>query len=191
VRICSFEPIADTNAEVVVLGSMPGVASLRAQQYYAHPQNAFWRIIGELLGADANAPYRKRIRILKVARIAVWDVLASCVRVGSSDASIEDDSLIANDFRAFFGTHPRIRRVFFNGTKAEACYRRHVLPQLVDLPLVYFRLPSTSPANASVTFADKLDAWRAILLPRPSAGTRPPTSEHFSHDARNDQSPCH
>ena len=174
-RARSFEPIADANAEVLVLGSMPGVASLRAQQYYAHPQNAFWRIIGALLGVGADASYTKRIKALKSAHIAVWDVLESCVREGSADAMIEDDSLLANDFRTFFGRHARIKRVFFNGTKAEACYRRHVLRELEPGPIAYARLPSTSPANASVPFADKLDAWRAILPPQPTAGVRAAT----------------
>jgi TDG/mug DNA glycosylase family protein len=174
-RVRSFEPIADANAEILLLGSMPGIASLRAQQYYAHPQNAFWRIIGELLGVGTDASYAKRIKALKSARIAVWDVLESCVREGSADAMIEDDSLRANDFRTFFATHTRIRRVFFNGTKAEACYKRHVLHHLESGPIAYSRLPSTSPANASVTFADKLDAWRAILPPPRTSGNRAPT----------------
>jgi TDG/mug DNA glycosylase family protein len=174
-RVRSFQPIADANAEVLVLGSMPGVVSLRAQQYYAHPQNAFWRIIGELLGVDADASYARRVKALKAARIAVWDVLESCVREGSADAMIEDDSLLANDFRTFFAVHTRIQRVFFNGAKAEACYERHVLRQLETQSIVYSRLPSTSPANASVTFADKLDAWRAILPPPRTSGNRAPT----------------
>jgi len=174
-RIRSFAPIADANAEVLVLGSMPGVASLRAQQYYAHPRNAFWRIVGELLGFDADAAYAKRAKALKSARIAVWDVLESCVREGSADAMIEDDSLLANDFRTFFAAHTRIRRVFFNGIKAEACYKTHVLHRLETGPVAYSRLPSTSPANASVAFADKLDAWRAIV-PRPrKSGNRAST----------------
>ena len=174
-RVRSLAPIADANADVLVLGSMPGIASLRAQQYYAHPRNAFWRIVGELLGFDANASYTKRVKALKSARIAVWDVLESCVRDGSADAMIEDDSLLANDFRTFFAAHTRIRRVFFNGTKAEACYKRHVLRQIESGPMVYSRLPSTSPANASVPFADKLGAWRAILSPQRTAAVRAPT----------------
>ena len=174
-RVHSFPPISDPASRVLILGSMPGKASLRAKQYYAHPQNAFWRIIGELLGFDADAAYARRAKVLKSAHIALWDVLESCVREGSADAMIEDDSLLANDFHGFFAAHTRIRRVLFNGAKAEACYKRHVLHQVETGPIVYSRLPSTSPANASVTFADKLDAWRAIVPRPPRSGNRAPT----------------
>jgi len=141
---------------------MPGAASLAAGQYYAHPRNAFWRITAEVAGFDAEAPYAARTRALAEAGIALWDVLHSCVRPGSLDTGIEHDSEIANDFRAFFRAHPRIERVFFNGAKAEASYRRHVLPGIA-VALRYHRLPSTSPAHASVPYARKLAAWRAIL----------------------------
>ena len=159
-RIRSFPPIAGRDARVLVLGSMPGRRSLEARQYYAHRQNAFWRILGALLGFEATAPYAARVRALGRARIAVWDVLHSCVREGSLDTMIEDEA--ANDFSAFFRSHRAISHVFFNGTKAEASYRRHVL-DAIDIPLRYRRLPSTSPAHAAMPFARKLAAWRAIL----------------------------
>ena len=157
-RIRSFAPIAGRNARVLVLGSMPGRASLAAGRYYAHPQNAFWRIAAELLRIEPGAPYRRRVQALKSARIALWDVLHSCIRQGSLDTMIEQE--IANDFAAFFGAHPGITHVFFNGAKAEASYRRHVR---IDLPLRYARLPSTSPAHAGMPFRRKLAAWRVIL----------------------------
>jgi hypoxanthine-DNA glycosylase len=159
-RIQSFLPIAAKDARVLILGSMPGRESLAARQYYAHRQNAFWRILGALLGFEPSAPYAARVRALKAARIALWDVLHSCEREGSLDASIEAE--IANDFERFFGAHPRLRHVFFNGAKAEASYRRHVLPGL-GRALRYRRLPSTSPAHAALPFTRKLAAWRAIL----------------------------
>jgi hypoxanthine-DNA glycosylase len=159
-RIRSFAPIADRNARVLVLGSMPGQASLKAGRYYAYPHNAFWRIVSKLLSLDPTAPYKERATALKSARIAVWDVLHSCVREGSLDMKIEQE--LANDFGAFFRTHKGISHVFFNGAKAEASYRRHVLAGL-DVRLRYTRLPSTSPANASLPFRRKLAAWRAIL----------------------------
>ena len=164
-RVRSFAPIAGRNARVLILGSMPGRASLQAGQYYAHRHNAFWRIASELLQFDPGAPYRERARALRSARIAVWDVLHSCVRPGSMDAMIDRDSETANDFRRFFRTHRGITHVFFNGAKAEASFRRHVLPG-IDVPLRYKRLPSTSPANASVPWRQKLAAWRAILNTR-------------------------
>ena len=175
-RIHSFEPIADGNAEVLILGSMPGTRSLAAGEYYAHPHNVFWRILSELLHFDAASSYEARVRVLKSARIALWDVLHSCVRAGSLDAMIENGTQSANDFRRFFGGHSKIRNVFFNGAKAEACYRRHVLREIGPGTISYSRLPSTSPANASMSFAHKLRAWRAILgtrVQRPAQQRRP------------------
>ena len=159
-RIRSFAPIADRHARVLILGSMPGRASLEAGRYYAHPQNGFWKIASELLRIDAEASYAVRMKALRSARIAVWDVLQSCVRPSSLDSMIEEE--VANDFGAFFRTHRAITHVFFNGAKADASYRRHVLAG-IETPLRYLRLPSTSPAHASLPFARKLAAWRAIL----------------------------
>jgi TDG/mug DNA glycosylase family protein len=161
-RVRCFAPIARGDARVLILGSMPGRASLAAGQYYAHRHNSFWRIASELLHFDPDAPYRERARALRSARVALWDVLHSCVRPGSMDAMIDRDSELANDFRRFFRTHREITHVFFNGAKAEASFRRHVLPEL-EAPLRYQRLPSTSPANAAVPFARKRRAWQAIL----------------------------
>lgn len=162
-RVHSFAPIADRNARILILGSMPGEASLAAGQYYAHPQNAFWRIIAELLQFDATCAYALKVQSLKTARIALWDVLRSCSRAGSLDAMIERDTQVANDFDTFFRAHKRIARVFFNGAKAEACFKRHVRLRLVGDAIGYTRLPSTSPAHASMSFRQKLAAWRVIL----------------------------
>lgn len=164
-HIYSFAPIAERNAEILILGSMPGRASLAADQYYAHAQNAFWRIISELLQLDPASPYAVRVQALKSARIALWDVLRSCKREGSLDSMIATDTQTANDFRAFFRAHPQITQVFFNGAKAEACFRQHVLRQIGGRVLCYTRLPSTSPAHASLSYARKLEAWRTIPLP--------------------------
>ena len=169
-RVHSFEPIEDRSAEILILGSMPGRASLLAGQYYAHAQNGFWRIMSELLQFDATAPYSVRVRALKSARIALWDVLHSCVREGSLDSMIERDTQIANDFRAFFRTHTRISHVFFNGATAQACFKRHVLGDLDADSVSYVRLPSTSPANASMSFAEKLDTWRVTVACGPAKG---------------------
>jgi len=162
----SFAPIADERSRVLVLGSMPGRESLRAGQYYAHRRNAFWPIMGELLGFDAKLPYEARVRALRSAGVALWDVLHSCRRAGSLDSSIEAASETANDFRAFFRAHPAIRAVFFNGAKAESAFRRHVGPALAGLELRYRRLPSTSPAHAGMPLRKKMQAWRAALAQR-------------------------
>lgn len=165
VLVRSFPPIADARARVLVLGSMPGVASLRAGQYYAHPHNAFWPIMGRLVGAGRELPYARRTARLRRAHIALWDVLQSCVRPGSLDGDIDEDSIVPNDFAAFFAAHPRIAVVFCNGGKAFASYRRHVLPTLAGvaaaLPIV--RLPSTSPAHAALRLPQKLSRWRTEL----------------------------
>lgn len=159
----SFAPIADVSARVLILGSMPGAESLRTGQYYAHPRNTFWRIMGDLAGASPDMPYAARTHHLKKTGIAVWDVLAACTREGSLDAAIDQRSIITNDFPSFLAQHPRIRHVFFNGATAERCFRVHVQPALEGGALKLTRLPSTSPAHAALSFADKLRAWRIIL----------------------------
>ncbi len=116
--IYSFEPIEDEYAETLILGSIPGQASLTAGQYYAHNRNAFWLIISNLLQIDPAAPYATKIQTLKSARIALWDVLQSCKRTGSLDSGIETDTLMTNDFRTFFQKHKKIKQVFFNGRKS-------------------------------------------------------------------------
>ncbi|MCK9200496.1 MAG: DNA-deoxyinosine glycosylase [Gallionella sp.] len=162
-KVRCFPPIADERARILILGSMPGRESLRANQYYAHPRNAFWPIMGEIAGAMPALPYEQRTLKLRAAGIALWDVLASCIRPGSLDADIAPDSIHPNDFAAFFEKHPHIERVYFNGTMAEHSFRKHVLPHLDHLPLQLERLPSTSPANASLRFEQKLEAWKTIL----------------------------
>jgi len=146
----------------LILGSMPGKASLRAEQYYAHPRNAFWRILSECFGIAVDAPYERRLAELVDQRLALWDVLRSCTRESSLDSDIVEASIEPNDFAAFLGAHPDLRVVCFNGAKAEACFRRYVLPELPERDLAYHRLPSTSPANASISYADKLAAWQVM-----------------------------
>lgn len=162
-RIESFLPIARHDARILILGSMPGEASLAAGEYYAHPRNAFWPILADLLGFAADAPYARRVRALEQAHVAVWDVLHSCIRPGSLDADIECDSLQVNDFGHFLAQHPAITHVFFNGSTAETCFRRHVLRLLAGRSLQFARLPSTSPAHAARSLSAKREAWRAIL----------------------------
>ncbi|MBC7784224.1 MAG: DNA-deoxyinosine glycosylase [Burkholderiales bacterium] len=161
-RIFSFPPIAAIDARTLILGSMPGEASLAAGQYYAHPRNAFWRIMAEVLRFDPALPYAGRVLALQAARIALWDVLQSCARTGSLDSAIERDSLVVNDFKSFFREHRGIKRVFFNGATAEKSFNDH-FRQSPDLTGIKFtRLPSTSPAHAGKSFAQKVIAWRAI-----------------------------
>jgi hypoxanthine-DNA glycosylase len=162
--LTGFPPIATADARVLVLGSMPSVASLAKREYYGHPQNAFWPIMGLLFGAGPDLPYAERRERLSQCGVAVWDVLHACRRAGSLDSSIHRDSETANDFVRFFRRHRQIHSVFFNGTKAETAYRRHVLDDVASLArdLRYERLPSTSPAHAGRSFAEKLRAWQTL-----------------------------
>jgi hypoxanthine-DNA glycosylase len=155
-------PIIDDGARVLILGNMPSVMSLGAQEYYANPRNAFWRIMGEIFGFDANGPYDDRTAALRAHGIAVWDVLRSCRRVGSLDSAVEPDSMVANDFGQLFEQHPSIRRVFFNGAAAEKNFNRLVR---VAPDLSYRRLPSTSPAQ-TMPYTEKLAAWREAITAR-------------------------
>ena len=161
----SFPPIESATSRVLILGTMPGIVSLRERQYYAHPQNAFWRIAGTIVGFDSASPYEVRVDLMRAAGIAIWDVLKSCTRQSSLDSDIVHSTAVANDLPAFLGAHPQIRRVCFNGAKAETLYARHVRPHLEGRQDIhYVRLPSTSPANASVPWPAKLQAWQAALL---------------------------
>ncbi|NTV68953.1 MAG: DNA-deoxyinosine glycosylase [Azonexaceae bacterium] len=160
-----FPPVADPSARVLVLGSLPGKASLTAQEYYANRQNAFWRIMGDLIGAGPDLPYTLRLEKLRAAGVALWDVIAAGERPGSLDADIVKASICVNDFSAFFAVHRGIRRVFFNGGAAETAFRRRVLPGLSGADLQLTRLPSTSPAHAASRYADKLAAWSVIIAP--------------------------
>lgn len=159
-----FPPIANLDAEALILGSLPGQRSLQMNQYYAHPQNAFWKLMGRIYDFPSTLPYARRLEILAENCIALWDVLAAAERPGSLDSSIVPASARANDFAAFYRAHPQITRVCFNGRKAEEMYRRFVLPRLSDESVVirYVSMPSTSPAHAGMPFVEKLVRWRTI-----------------------------
>ncbi|PKM12957.1 MAG: DNA-deoxyinosine glycosylase [Gammaproteobacteria bacterium HGW-Gammaproteobacteria-3] len=165
--IDAFAPIVSDSARVLILGSMPSSASLARQQYYGHPRNAFWPVLGVLVGAAPELDYRQRQQILIDHGIAVWDVLQSCIRPGSLDANIAMDSVKINDFRSFFKKYRAIERVFFNGAMAEKLFRQQVLPGLSDCfnTFQYQRLPSTSPAHASLSLEQKINAWKVIVQP--------------------------
>jgi hypoxanthine-DNA glycosylase len=163
-KLVAFPPIASVGARLLVLGSMPGMKSLQAQQYYAHPRNAFWPIMEQLFSIPADMDYAERCRRLADKGVALWDVINRCEREGSLDSAIKPATLEPNDFRQFFHHHARLSHVFFNGAKAEDVFNRQVLPAMGEAfpQLVYCRLPSTSPAYAALTFEAKLLAWRAI-----------------------------
>ena len=160
-----FPAVSKANARVLILGSMQGLPSLTANQYYANPHNAFWRIMGTIYDFDPGARYASRLSKLKKSRIALWDVVESCFREGSLDSAIRSDSVRVNDFNSFLQGHSQIALICFNGGKAEQLWKRHVAPGLGDTATgpVYHRLPSTSPAHAAMPYATKLKQWRKIL----------------------------
>jgi double-stranded uracil-DNA glycosylase len=168
----SFPPVVGRDARVLVLGSMPGEASLAAQRYYAHPRNLFWPIMGVLVDAAPELAYEARLRKLKDAGIALWDVLAACQREGSLDQRIVRETEQPNAIAALLRDTPTLRTLAFNGAKAAQSYARHVAPQLDDAVRESLRLmplPSTSPANAGQPYAVRLARWReilAVLAPR-------------------------
>lgn len=151
-------------ARVLIVGSMPGAASLAAARYYAHPRNGFWPIVGAVCGFDPNADYERRTAALQRAGIALWDVLQRCRRSGSLDSAIEAGERTVNDFAALFAAQPELHCVLCNGGTAHDLFVRHVLPTLPRAPVVH-RLPSTSPAHAARSTAQKLAAWRTVLAP--------------------------
>lgn len=163
--VVGLPPIAAPDSRVLVLGSAPSVLSLKKGEYYGNPRNAFWRIIAELLDRPQGEDYEARVRMLAEARIALWDVLASAERPGSLDASIVGATAVANDFEAFFAGRPLVRAVFFNGQTARRFWDRRVQKrQALPAGLALITLPSTSPANAAMTFRQKAAAWRQVVV---------------------------
>lgn len=164
-QVTCFAPVVAADCRLLILGSMPGQRSLAAQAYYAHPQNRFWPMMEVLFGVAASLPYAERLQQLQACGVGIWDVLNQCFRVGSLDSDIDEQSIIANDFASLLQAHPNIRHICFNGAKAEQAYKRHVLGK-ASLPYQpqYHKLPSTSPANASIPWASKVAAWQ--LLPQ-------------------------
>jgi len=152
IRKSSFAPVADASARLLILGSLPGEASLRKAQYYGHPQNQFWRLMGEVLGRAFPEAYEARLDALRDAGVALWDVVASAERVGSLDASIKAHE--PNPLADFVATLPSLKAVAFNGGKSHAIGR----PALVGAGVALIALPSSSPAY-TLPFARKAAAW--------------------------------
>ncbi len=150
-------PIERGDARLLILGSLPGEISLNMQQYYAHPQNKFWRIISELVGEEMPTEYAQRCDMLIRHRIALWDVIHYAEREGSLDADIKNP--MPNDFDTFFAQHPDIRMIILNGGKAASLYRKH----FKHIGIATVQVPSTSPARANMNYEQKLSAWREAV----------------------------
>jgi len=160
----SFAPLVGPQPRALILGTMPGEEALRKQQYYGNPRNAFWGIMAELFGFSVELEYSERVARLQSYPLAVWDVIEECVRPGSLDSSIEPKSIQPNRLVDFLQRYPTITQLFFNGSRAEQEFRRHVLPLLgkgQESPKMT-RLPSTSPAMARLRLAEKLEQWRVV-----------------------------
>ncbi len=157
-RIFSFSPIIDESSEILILGSIPGQKSLEKQEYYAHPQNKFWRIIFELFNEIFTTDYTKKIQILEKHHIALWDVIDTCERKGSLDSEIRNEE--ANKIEDLLHNYPNIKAIFCNGQKSYKNLQK-ILSKDFHLPII--AMPSTSPAHASLTYEEKLKSWKIIL----------------------------
>ena len=156
--IHSFDPIINPQSKILILGTMPGKESLEKQQYYGNARNQFWRIIYTLFEADLASDYEQRKKFLLERGIALWDVINNCTRKGSLDSEIKYEKI--NDFAAFFSSYINLRRVYFNGKKAHAIFKKRAN---VYLPSVeYETLPSTSPAY-TISLNKKIESWQKIL----------------------------
>lgn len=155
-KISSFPPIIDNESKILILGSIPGVKSLEMQQYYAHPQNLFWKIIFHLFNEDFTTNYDEKIKILKRNKIALWDVIDTCERKGSLDSTIRNEE--ANDIRQLIKNHPNIKAIFCNGQKSFKNLQK-ILQKEEGIPI--FVLPSTSPLH-TISFEKKLAEWNVI-----------------------------
>lgn len=157
-KISSFPPIINNESKILILGSIPGVKSLEMQQYYAHPQNKFWKIICGLFHEELTTDYAERIKILEKHHIALWDVIDTCERKGSLDSEIRNEE--ANKIGELLHIYPNIKAIFCNGQKSYKNLQK-ILPKDFHLPIIV--LPSTSPAHASLRYEEKLKSWKMVL----------------------------
>jgi double-stranded uracil-DNA glycosylase len=155
-----FDAIVGPEPRVLILGTAPSEQSLREGRYYANPRNDFWSIMERLFAGGRPLEYAARVELLEDAGVALWDVLRQAERAGSLDANIR--APVANDLAGFLQAHPSIAMVFFNGATAERLFLAHCAASLADDAVRFVRLPSTSPANASISSALKLAAWQAV-----------------------------
>ena len=157
-RISSFPPIISKDSKILILGSIPGIKSLEMQEYYAHPQNKFWKILFELFDTEFTTEYSEKIKFLSKNKIAVWDVIDTCERSGSLDTKIKNET--HNDVEKILKEFPNIKAIFCNGKKSFKNVKKKMMGK-IEIPI--FDLPSTSPAY-TVPFAKKLEAWKQIRI---------------------------
>ncbi|CAA7195256.1 DNA-deoxyinosine glycosylase [Chryseobacterium potabilaquae] len=156
-RIFSFPPIIDDHSRILILGSIPGIKSLEKQEYYAHPQNKFWKIIFELFGEELTMDYTEKINMLKKKQIALWDVIDSCERKGSLDSEIRNEE--ANQIIELLEKYPNVKTIFCNGGKSYKNLQK-IIGNNFKTP--FYLLPSTSPLH-TISFERKFESWKLIL----------------------------
>jgi double-stranded uracil-DNA glycosylase len=159
IKMECFAPVTGKDPQVLILGSFPSGESLRRKEYYGHPRNQFWRIMGDLFGAGLEKSYARRTRILIENGISLWDSVKTCTRETSADSRIRNAEY--NDIEAFLATHPGIKAIFFDGTSAARLFERGRRGK-PDLKIPCITLPSTSPAHAAMTCGEKLERWKII-----------------------------
>ncbi len=160
----SFEPVIGHEPRIVILGSMPGVVSLEAMQYYANPRNVFWSIMADLFGINIESNYQSRVEQVAELPLILWDTLKACHREGSLDSKILGQQIEANDIAGLVNRHAEIRVIAFNGAASEKFFRQLVAEHMpTNRGIEMIRMPSTSPANASMSYRQKLGAWRRLL----------------------------
>ena len=158
----SFLPSIDDSSQILILGSMPGVKSLEEQQYYAHPQNRFWKV----MGAICNKPnlhqldYQQKLKILLQNNIALWDTIKSCKRDGSLDSDIQNET--PNDIYGLLKKFPKLKIICLNGNKSYATFKKY-FPDLLEKYSCH-KMPSTSPANAKYSLDTLIKDWSSIVL---------------------------
>jgi len=161
--IHSFSPVEDERSRLLILGSMPSVKSLQIDQYYAHPQNAFWYIMAGVYTISQQQSYNLRLKGLRNEKIALWDVVKLCQRLGSLDQAIEHEE--ANALELFIHEHKHLKKIGFNGQKAFQLFKKHIGIALLEESSIEFEvLPSTSPAMALMTKVEKLSYWKKFLI---------------------------
>lgn len=168
----SFPPQVGAGCRLLLLGTVPSIASLAMRQSYAHPHNLFWPFMGVLYGAGPELPYAERIARLHALGIGIWDVLERCERPGSLDSGMVPASEVPNDIPGLLRAEPSIAAVALNGVKAQQVFARRIAPAIDAARrarLAVLALPSTSPANASIPRAAKLERWRELLRWAPAA----------------------
>lgn len=158
-KIYSLQPILCENPTLLMLGSVPSIASMEARQFYGHPRNHFWPLMAAVLGEDDPHVYAERTAMLQRHGVALWDSIRACVRAGSLDKDVREAE--PNDIGGLLDAHPSIRAVAFNGILSEKVYDEHFARKDA---VAYLRLPSSSPVprRRIKTMEDKLDAWMAL-----------------------------